>query len=63
MYREKQSKKETIYSIFIGLCIYLYIYIYIQTSALFLNHYPLFLFSLVNLQLKVRAHEKECLAL
>lgn len=60
---EKNSKKETIYSIFIGLCIYLYIYIYIQTSSLFLNHYTLFFFSLVNLQLNVRANEEECLAL
>lgn len=31
---KNRAKKGTIYSIFIGLCIYLYIYIYIQTSAL-----------------------------
>lgn len=63
MYRGKRSKKETIYTIFIGLCIYLYIYI--QTSALFRVVFePLcFDFSHVNLQLRTSANEDEVIGI
>lgn len=55
---EQKKKQFTVYS---SVYVYIYIYIYNQTSALFLNHYTLFYFSHVNLQLKVRANEEEVL--
>lgn len=67
MYRGKQSKKRNNLQ-YIHRFMYIFIYIYLYSnfcsvSCCFLNHYTLFYFSHVNLQLKVGANEEEMLGI
>lgn len=58
--RKTEQKRNNLQYIHWFMYIFIYIYLYSNFCSV-LNHYILFFFSLVNLQLKVRAHEKRVL--
>lgn len=59
---EQKKKQFTVYSsVYVYIYIYIFIFKLLLCFLLFLNHYTLFYFSHVNLQLKVGANEDEVL--
>lgn len=61
---EQKKKQFTVYSsVYVYIYIYIFIFKLLLCFLLFLNHYTLFYFSHVNLQLKVGANEDEVLGI